>query len=143
MLHKSIARFSICQCICAEVGYHSAWALTRQGKYDNLMMYIGCVNKFARHVYFLANIKYANELLKHMSRGCICTCPPCSLFPACSFRFSDFTRVSSGVHSTRNRPVSRPVSIPVSKNISNDFLVRSTGNIIPERNHFLDFISAD
>ena len=40
-------------------------------------MYFGCVNKFAQHVYFLANLKYANELLKHMSHGHICTCPPC------------------------------------------------------------------
>ena len=43
------------------------------------MTYFGCVNKFAQHVYFLANLKYANELLKHMSRGFICTCPPCDL----------------------------------------------------------------
>ena len=43
------------------------------------MTYFGCVNKFAQHVYFLANLKYANELLKHMSRGYICTCPPCLL----------------------------------------------------------------
>ena len=33
------------------------------------MTYFGCVNEFARHVYFLANLKYANKLLKHMSRG--------------------------------------------------------------------------
>jgi hypothetical protein len=39
------------------------------------MTYFGCVNKFAQHVYFLANLKYANELLKHMSRGYICTWP--------------------------------------------------------------------
>ena len=97
MLHKSIARFSICQCICAEVAaicifWICAWALTRQGrictavllfdiwsKYDNfayLMTYFGCVNKFARHVYFLANLKYANKLLKHMSCSYIRTCPP-------------------------------------------------------------------
>ena len=98
MSHKSIAKFSICQCICAEVAaicifWIYAWALTRQrrictvvllfdiwSKYDNftyLMTYSGFVNKFAQHVYFLANLKYANELLKHMSRGFICTCPPC------------------------------------------------------------------
>ena len=40
------------------------------------MTYFGCVNKFAQHVYFLAKLKYANELLKDMSRGYICTCPP-------------------------------------------------------------------
>ena len=98
MLHESIAKFSICQCICAEVAaicifWICAWALTRQrrictavllfdiwSKYDNftyLMTYFGGVNKFAQHVYFLANLQYANELLKHMSRGFSCTCPPC------------------------------------------------------------------
>ena len=38
------------------------------------MTYFGCVNKFAQHVYFLANLKYANKLLKHMSNGYIHTC---------------------------------------------------------------------
>ena len=80
MLHKSIARFSICKCICAEVAaiWICAWALTRQyahpldiwSKYDSfayLMTYFECVNKFA---HFLANLKYASKL-KHMSRGYI------------------------------------------------------------------------
>ena len=98
MWHKSIARFGICQCICAKVTaicifWICAWVFTCQGwictvallcdiwsKYDNfayLMMYFECVNKFAQHVYFLANSKYANKLLKHMSCGYIHTCLPC------------------------------------------------------------------
>ena len=50
--------------------------------YDNyayLRTYFGCVNKFAQHVYLLANLKYANKLLKHMSHGYIHTCPLCHL----------------------------------------------------------------
>jgi hypothetical protein len=30
------------------------------------MTYFGCVNKFAQHVYFLANLKYAGKLPKHV-----------------------------------------------------------------------------
>jgi hypothetical protein len=44
------------------------------------MTYFGCVNEFARHVYFLTNLKYANKLLKHMSRGYI-ACPRCRRSP--------------------------------------------------------------
>ena len=41
------------------------------------MTYFGYVNKFARHVYFLANLKYANKLLKHIFHGYIHTCLLC------------------------------------------------------------------
>ena len=44
-------------------------------KYDNFAYLMPCVKKFAWHVYFLANLKYANKLLKHMSHGYIHTCP--------------------------------------------------------------------
>ena len=60
--------------ICTAVLLFNIWS-----KYDNfgyLMTYFGCVNKFAWHVYFIANLKYANKLLKHMSHGYIHTCLP-------------------------------------------------------------------
>jgi hypothetical protein len=97
MLSQFISLFQICKKICTEVTaicifWVCVWALICQGliytavllfniwsKYDSLaylMMYFGCVNKYARHVYFLANLKYANKLLKHMSCGYIGACPP-------------------------------------------------------------------
>ena len=40
----------------------------------NKLAYAKCGNGSVQHAYFLTNLKYANKLPKHMSRGYICTC---------------------------------------------------------------------
>jgi hypothetical protein len=58
-----------------EVYAQQSYCLTFGQNMIILHTHFQCVNKFAQHLYFLANLKYATKLLKHMSHGYIHTCP--------------------------------------------------------------------